>query len=366
MSNVYGNNIKLKIFGGSHDEIIGMTLDGFPAGVTISAERLQAFMNRRAPGNNAWSTKRKEPDVPEFISGVDVKSEDGQVVYSTNGDTVKAVIRNTNQHSSDYSSLASIPRPSHADFAARMKFGESVDLRGGGKYSGRLTAPLCIAGALCLAYLERHGITVGAHIYQIGGVKDKGYDPVSVDADTLIRTSLLEFPVIDADMEVEMKKRIEDARKALDSIGGIVECAVVGLPVGIGDHPFDGLEGRISSIVFSIPAVKAIEFGDGFAVAERCGSQNNDAYVTDGKRVLTSTNRAGGIIGGMSSGMPLIFRAAIKPTPSISVPQNSVDLNSMQNVKLVIKGRHDPCIVPRAVPIFEAAAALAILDALLD
>lgn len=366
MNNVYGNNIKLKIFGGSHDALIGMELFGFPAGVTVSASELQSFMARRAPGNNAWSTKRKEPDVPVFESGVDVRSTPDGDVYTTNGDVVRAVIYNTNQRSGDYSSLSDIPRPSHADYAARMKFGESVDLRGGGKYSGRLTAPLCIAGALCLAYLKKHGITVGAHISQIGSVSDDGYDYVQLNAQTLEYVSALDFPLLDRSVEADMKAEIESARELGDSIGGVIECGIVGLPVGLGDHPFSGLEARISSVVFSIPAVKAVEFGDGFDIAHRRGSENNDAYYTDGVKVYTKTNHCGGIVGGMSNGMPLIFRAAVKPTPSISMEQDSVDLSTMQNVKFSVKGRHDPCIVPRAVPVFEAAAAIAIADALLD
>ena len=362
MSNIYGNNIKLRIFGGSHDDVIGMEMSGFPCGVEISADDLQAFMSRRAPGNNAWSTKRKEPDIPELESGVDQKYVDGKLLYVTNGETVRAVIRNTNQHSRDYSNLVKVPRPSHADYPAMVKFGEAVDLRGGGKYSGRLTAPLCIAGAFCLAYLKKFGVTVGAHILQIGDVKDTSYNSVGIDESTLKRTSALEFPLLDPALEKNMKNVIESARLDGDSVGGIVECAAVDLPVGLGDHPFDGLEGRISSIVFSIPAVKAIEFGDGFEIAHRRGSENNDAFVTNGNDVSTLTNHCGGILGGMSNGMPLIFRAAIKPTPSISKEQDSVDLSKMENTKLLISGRHDPCIVPRAVPVFEAAAAIALTD----
>jgi chorismate synthase len=343
-----------------------MELEGFPAGVTLSASELQSFMERRAPGNNAWSTKRKEPDIPEFESGVDVQSTPEGDVYITNGGVIRAVIHNTNQRSGDYSSLSNIPRPSHADYAARVKFGESVDLRGGGKYSGRLTAPLCIAGALCLAYLQKNGITVGAHIAQIGKVSDDGYDSVLLNAQILKSVSALEFPLLNRAVEADMKTEIESAREMGNSIGGIIECAVVGLPAGLGDHPFSGLEARISSAVFSIPAVKAIEFGDGFAMACRYGSENNDAYYTDGVNVYTKTNHCGGIIGGMSNGMPIVFRAAVKPTPSIAIEQDSVDLSAMKNVRFSVKGRHDPCIVPRAVPVFEAAAAIAIADALLE
>ena len=366
MSNTYGNNLKLRIFGGSHDDVIGMTLEGFPSGVELFEDELLGFMSRRAPGQNAWSTKRKEPDVPVFESGVTKSVKDGKNIYVTDGSPIRAVIYNTNQHSKDYSNLLDIPRPSHADFAARMKFGDSVDLRGGGKYSGRLTAPLCIAGALCLSFLKSKGITVGAHISSIGSVFDDRYDAVNVVENMLKELSAKAFPVINDGAGERMKEEIEAARMSCDSVGGSVECAIVGLGVGLGDHPFDGLEGRISAIVFSIPAVKGLEFGDGFDICNRRGSQNNDPYYTDGRVIRTSTNHNGGIIGGMSNGMPIVFRAAMKPTPSISIEQDSVSLSKMENEKLIIKGRHDPCIVPRAVPVFEAAAAIALTDAILD
>ncbi|MBE6584660.1 MAG: chorismate synthase [Ruminococcaceae bacterium] len=358
MQNSYGSNIKLKIYGGSHDEKIGMTLDGIPRGHVIDTEQLYAFMARRAPGNDAYSTKRREPDVPVFISGID-----GNV---TNGDTIEAVIYNQNQHSSDYSSLADTPRPSHADFAAIMKYGKDVDLRGGGHFSGRLTAPMCIAGGICLQILKEHGIYVGAHIYSIGDVCDTPFDSVSISKGELDSLKTRRFTVINEAQGEKMKEAIEQARLESDSIGGVVECAAIGLPAGLGEHMFSSVEGRISSVIFGIPAVKGIEFGLGFGSAKLRGSQNNDPFFTDGNRVVTKTNNAGGILGGMTSGMPLVFRAAIKPTPSISKEQDSVSLSRMENVKLSIGGRHDPCIVPRAVPVFEAAAALAILDMMLD
>ena len=351
MKNYYGINVKLNIYGGSHDEKIGMTLSGVPAGLKVDMDRLCAFTSRRAPGNDAYSTARRERDLPVFLSGI----EDGV----TNGDVIEAVIYNQNQRSSDYSSLIDTPRPSHADFAARMKYGEDVDLRGGGHFSGRLTAPMCIAGGICLQWLESRGIHVGAHIYSVGGVCDTPFDAVGVSKTTLDEVKSRRFSVVDESQGDKMKA-------VIDSVGGVVECAVIGLPVGLGEHMFSSVEGRISSIVFGIPAVKGIEFGIGFESARLLGSQNNDPFYTDGERILTKTNNAGGILGGMTSGMPLIFRAAIKPTPSIGIEQDSVSLSKMQNVKITVGGRHDPCIVPRAVPVFEAAAAIAVFDMLLD
>ena len=350
----YGLNIKLDIYGGSHDEKIGMTLSGIPAGEVIDMDALRLFMSRRAPGRDVYSTARREADEPVFLSGLD-----GNV---TNGEMIEAVIYNTNQRSGDYSSLVDTPRPSHADFAARMKYGEGVDLRGGGHFSGRLTAPMCIAGGICLQILERRGIKIGAHICSIGSVSDARFDPVFVTEEDFDKVHSRRFPVLDEDAGERMKKEIETARLQGDSVGGIVECAAIGLPAGLGEHMFASVEGAISSVVFGIPAVKGIEFGAGFESARMLGSQNNDPFVTDGSRVTTKTNNAGGILGGMSSGMPVIFRAAIKPTPSIAIEQDTVSLSRMENVKITVGGRHDPCIVPRAVPVFEAAAALAIFD----
>ncbi len=359
----YGKNIKISIYGGSHDPEIGVRVVGLPRGIRIDLPKLMKFMGRRAPGKNAFSTQRKEGDVPVFRSGVDMLSEDTLV---TNGDELHAVIVNSNQRSGDYSNLENIPRPSHADYAARMKFGEGVDLRGGGHFSGRLTAPLCIAGGICLQALETMGIRIGAHVYAIGNVKDTPFDPVSPDPALFDLAAEKEFPAIDEEAEAAMRALIEEARLAEDSVGGIVECAAVGIPVGLGEHMFDGMEGRISAMVFSIPAVKGIEFGLGFGSAMLRGSENNDPFVTDGKTVSTKTNNCGGILGGMTDGMPLVFRAAMKPTPSIGLEQDSVNLTTMENTKLVIKGRHDPCVVPRAVPVFEAALALVLMDVLQD
>lgn len=366
MANTYGNNIQLSIFGGSHDVEIGMTLEGFPAGVKLPESELLAFMARRAPGQGPWATARKEPDIPVFTAGITVEEAQGGKVYVSDGTPMRAVIINQNQRSGDYSSLPDTPRPSHADYPARLKFGDTVDLRGGGKYSGRLTAPLCIAGAFCLAYLRERGIEVGAHIQQIGAVKDAAFDRLHLIPEALHAPAKSNFSVIDSEAGEAMKGEIECARMTADSVGGSVECAVIGLPVGVGDHPFDGMEGRISAILFSIPAVKAVAFGDGFDFVAGYGSTHNDAYRMAGSEIVTKTNHCGGIVGGMSTGMPIIFSCAFKPTPSIGTEQESVSLARRENTVMTVKGRHDPCIVPRAVPVVEAAAAVAVVDMLLD
>ncbi len=370
MTNTYGMNLKLTVFGGSHDPEIGMTLEGFPAGVQLPEETLLAFMARRAPGKGPWTTPRKESDIPVFTSGVqEMRDHDGKRIYISDGTLMRAVIYNQNQHSGDYASLADIPRPSHADYPARVKFGPTVDLRGGGKYSGRLTAPLCIAGAFCLSYLSAQGISVGAHILAIGSVKDPSFDRVHITPDALKEPGTRAFPVVDPIAGEAMRGEIECARLAADSIGGSVECAVIGLPIGVGDHPFMGMEGRLSAMLFSIPAVKAVAFGDGFDFVTGYGSTHNDAYTvdeSDSERIVTASNHCGGIVGGMSTGMPVVFSVAFKPTPSIGSEQASVALSKRENVPLVIKGRHDPCIVPRAVPVVEAAAAIALVDMLFD
>ncbi len=367
MSNTYGNNLTLSIFGGSHDREIGMLLSGFPADVRLPEVELLAFMARRAPGQGPWATTRKEPDIPVFTAGIHMEHDpDGNRVYVTSGAPIRAVIINENQHSGDYAQLSDTPRPSHADYPARIKFGNDVDLRGGGKYSGRLTAPLCIAGALCLAYLKKHNIHIGAHISAIGAVTDKFYDRISLTAEALHAPAQLPFPVIDCEAGDAMRGEIECARLGADSVGGSVECAVIGLPIGLGDHPFDGMEGRMASILYSIPAVKAVAFGDGFDFVHAYGSTHNDAYIMTDDGIHTRSNHCGGIVGGMSTGMPVIFSVAFKPTPSIGIEQTSISLSRKETVSMTITGRHDPCIVPRAVPVVEAAAAIAIMDMMLD
>ncbi|MBE6667827.1 MAG: chorismate synthase [Ruminococcaceae bacterium] len=360
MATSYGKNINISVYGGSHDPEIGIVAEGLPKGFALNFEELHAFMKRRAPGNSSVSTPRKEADMPEFLTGVNA---DGTLT----GERLHAVIKNTNQRSSDYSGQAFVPRPSHADFAARMKYGENVDLRGGGHFSGRLTAPLCIVGGICLQYLKCKGIEIAAHLYSVGNVKDTPFDMAKVGKTEFeILKTKAELPVLCEQSGEQMRKLIEKVRAEGDSVGGVVECAVTGLPTGLGEHMFDGIENRISAIVFGIPGVKGIEFGEGFGASLLRGSENNDPYYTDGEKVVLKTNHAGGILGGMSTGMPIVFRAAMKPTPSIFCEQDSVDMTAMTPVKLKIKGRHDPCIAVRAVPVFEAVAAIAVYDMLFD
>ena len=358
MSNIYGMNVKISIFGQSHSAAIGVTIDGLPAGFALDFDELNAFMKRRMPGQNAYSTKRKESDEPEFLSGL----ENG----ITCGTPLTAIIRNTDVRSSDYDNLRDIPRPSHADYTAYIKYGEARDIRGGGAFSGRLTAPLCIAGGICLQLLKREGINIAAHIIQIGNISDRYFEPVNFSETDIRILKENDFPVLDKSAGEQMLSIIEEVRNDGDSLGGIVECAATGIPAGIGEPMFDGMENRLAAIIFGIPAVKGIEFGNGFSAAELRGSENNDAFIMHGDSIQTRTNNHGGILGGITSGMPLIFRVAFKPTPSISIEQDSVSLSHRENTKLTVGGRHDPCIVPRAVPCVEAAAALVIYDALLD
>ena len=354
MSSTYGESLKLSIFGQSHGAGIGITLDGIPAGLPVDLEQLQAFLNRRAPGQNDWSTPRKEEDRPEFLSGI----LDGY----TCGAPIAAVIYNKNTRSGDYANLKDCPRPGHADYTAQIKYGGFQDAAGGGHFSGRLTAPLCIAGGLCMQWLEEMGIRIGAHIKSIGGIDDNSFDPMNPQFDAVGEI----FPVLNGISGEQMREEIAAARKDGDSVGGEIECAVTGLPIGLGEPMFGGVESRIAQIVYGIPAVKGVEFGLGFSAARIRGSANNDDYTIESGEIRTVTNHCGGILGGITNGMPVIFRVAIKPTPSISKAQQSISLNKMEDQELIVKGRHDPCIVPRAVPVVEAAAAIAIYDLILS
>ena len=354
MSNTFGNNIKVSIFGQSHSEAIGVSIDGLPAGLEVDMQALNAFLARRAPGSSKLATARKESDAPEFLSGI--------VEGKTCGAPVCAVIRNTNTRSKDYFGLKATPRPAHSDYAAFVKFTGNNDISGGGQFSGRLTAPLCIAGGIVKQLLKKMGIEIYAHVLSIGGVKDAPYNPVGPFEDV----SNQQLCVIDDAAGERMTEAVLYAKAQGDSVGGVIECAAVGLPAGVGDPMFDGLENVIARAVFAIPAVKGIEFGSGFAAANMKGSEHNDGFLFEGDTVKTATNNHGGILGGISSGMPVIFRAAFKPTPSIAMEQRSVDLVNKCDAPLKIHGRHDPCIVPRAVPVVEAACALAIYDAILE
>ena len=358
MSSTYGKVLKVSVFGQSHSKGIGVVIDGIPAGEKIDFEKLQQFLNRRAPGNSSFATARKEADAPEFLSGL--------VDDTTCGAPICAVIYNTNQRSSDYDNIIDVPRPSHADFTAQAKYKGYQDVSGGGHFSGRLTAPLCIAGGIAKQILEKHGIQIFAHIASVKDVVDDTFDKVCPNIDELKIKCNSEFPVLNENESKKMLEVIESAKQLGDSVGGTIECVVTGLMPGVGEPMFEGMENRISQGVFAVPAVKGIEFGNGFESTKMYGSENNDEFTTDGKTVKTTTNNHGGILGGITSGMPLYFKVAIKPTPSIAKEQNSVSLSTRENTRLVINGRHDPCIVPRAVPCIEAVTALALYDSLLE
>ena len=328
MSSTYGENLKISIFGQSHSEAIGVVIDGLPAGFEVDMDKLGEFLSRRAPGQGKHTTSRKEPDRPEFLSGL--------AGGKTCGAPLAALIRNTNTRSSDYDNIRDIPRPGHADFAARIKYGGAEDVSGGGHFSGRMTAPLCIAGGIALQILREKGITVKAEIKEIGGKSDGFLETV------------------------------EEARLDADSVGGVIECVIEGVPAGYGNPMFGGVENKIASCVFGIPAVKGVEFGAGFEAARMRGSENNDEfYYEEDGRVRTRTNNHGGILGGITTGMPIVFRAAFKPTPSIGKPQKSISFSEKKDAVLEIKGRHDPCVVMRAAPCVEAAAAITVLDIIL-
>ena len=358
MSSVWGSNIKLSIFGESHSGAIGVVLDNLPANEKIDLEAIAMQMARRAPGKDKTSTARKEADEPQVLSGL--------LNGVTTGAPLAAIICNTNANSKDYADLKVHPRPGHADYTAAVRYDGANDIRGGGHFSGRLTACLVFAGAVCRQILERRGIVIGAHALQIGKVQDVSFDPVNVSAEELNILNKRFFAVKDPNAEAAMREEIENIRLEGDSIGGVIECAAVGVPAGIGSPMFGGVENVLASLLYGIPAVKGVEFGAGFHVAEMRGSENNDPFYYDENGcVRTETNHAGGILGGITTGMPVLFRIAVKPTPSISKEQRTVNLCEKKSDTLKIIGRHDPCIVPRAIPVAEAAAAIALLDMIL-
>lgn len=350
MSSTYGEILKLSIFGQSHGPAIGMNLDGIPAGLPVDFEALAHFLSRRAPGQNSYSTPRKEADKPEFLAGI--------INGYTCGAPIAAIIRNTNTRSGDYNNLMDCPRPGHSDFPAQIKYKGYQDVAGGGHFSGRLTAPLCIAGGLCKQWLELKGIQIAARISQIADVTDDPMDWIHPNVSGIAK----DFPVLNPEAGKKMQAAIAQAKEEQDSIGGIIECIVTGLPTGLGGPMFGGIEGKLAQILYGIPGVKGVEFGSGFNGSRLRGSENNDPYTIEDGEIKTATNYAGGILGGISTGMPIVFRVAIKPTPSIGKAQQSVSLSKAETQALTVHGRHDPCIVPRAVPVVEAAAAIGILD----
>lgn len=358
MSSEFGRTLRVGVFGESHGRAIGVTMQNLPAGEAIDLNVLEAFLDRRRPGKSALSTARNEPDRPVFLSGL----LDGK----TTGSPLSAIIENRDARSRDYAELADKPRPGHADYTAFLKWDGAADMRGGGHFSGRLTAPLCIAGGIAKQILARKNIFIGAHLFSAAGIADAAF-PLHPAQTLFDEIAQKDFPVINDDAGCAMQEAILAASRDGDSIGGVIECAAVGFPAGIGNPMFDGIENRLSAALFGIPAVKGLEFGAGFAAAAMRGSEHNDPYrIGDDGSITTTSNHAGGILGGISTGQPIVLRAAIKPTPSIAKAQQTVRLSTMENAELVVHGRHDPCIAHRAAPVVEALTALVLLDYLLE
>ena len=353
MSSFFGQHLRLSLFGQSHGEAIGMTLDGFPAGMVIDMARVKREMARRAPGQSDLTTPRKEPDEPELLSGV----LDGR----TTGQPICAIIRNTNTRSRDYGTGVDLLRPGHADYTGHVRYFGFEDWRGGGHFSGRLTAPIVFAGALCGQWLAEQGVDIACHIQQLGTVRDGSFLDYPPDADTA-HLRQMSLPVLTAGLDTAMEAEVLRARAAQNSVGGIIECRVTGLPAGLGAPFFDSVESVLSHLMFSIPAVKGVAFGEGFGFAELPGSAANDAFRMEAGRIVTETNHSGGVQGGITNGMPVIFRCVIRATPSIARPQKTVSLQKGENAEVSIRGRHDPCILPRAVPVVEAMTAIGLME----
>lgn len=354
MSGVWGNNIKISIFGESHGNAIGINIDGLPAGFEIDMDKVLSEMNRRAPGKNAMSTARKESDLPEILSGY--------FEGKTTGTPLCAIIRNSDTRSKDYSKTKDYMRPGHADFTGYMRYSGFNDYRGGGHFSGRITANLVFAGAICKQILEKEGIFIGAHISSIKDIKDKDFNSTNISKEEIVNLRNKELPLIDESLSENIKHTILQAKYDGDSVGGSIECAVIGINPGVGNPFFDSVESTLAHLMFSVPAVKGIEFGKGFEMAKMFGSECNDEYYYDKDKVKTTTNNNGGILGGITNGMPILFKVAIKPTASIIKEQNTIDIKTNKNVKFRVEGRHDPCIVQRAVPVIEAVTAIGLLD----
>ena len=357
MSATFGRNLRMTIFGESHGKGIGLVLDGVPPGTPIDEEFIKDEMARRAPGQNQMSTQRQEKDAYIIESGV--------FGCKATGTPLCVLIPNSDQHSKDYSLLKDVMRPGHADYAGKVRYKGFNDYRGGGHFSGRLTAPLVFTGALAKTVLAQKGIVVGSHIARIGQITDSLFNPLGETAERLLELRKHTLPVLDESKASLMEAEVLSAREQQDSVGGIIEVMATGMPAGIGDPFFDSLESRLSHVLFSVPAVKGVEFGTGFAIAALKGSEANDPMIFECGKVKTIRNNNGGITGGISNGMPVLFRVAIKPTPSISRPQQTVNVTEGKDTILEIKGRHDPCIVPRAVPVVEAVTAWVLLDMLL-
>lgn len=354
MSGMWGNNIRVSIFGESHGNAIGINIDGLPSGFEIDLDKIMVEMSRRAPGKSPLSTPRKEGDVPEILSGY--------FNGKTTGTPLCAIIRNSNTKSKDYSKLKDVMRPGHADYTGAIRYDGFNDYRGGGHFSGRITAPLVFAGAICKQILESKGIVIAAHINSIGNVKDRSFLESDINNELLNSFKGKELPLINSNLEAEMREEVMKARSDRDSIGGTIECAILGVNPGVGNPFFDSVESTLAHLMFSVPAVKGIEFGRGFDISKMRGSEANDEYYLDGENIKTRTNNNGGILGGITNGMPIVFNVAIKPTASIFKEQKTVNIETMEETTLSIEGRHDPCIVQRALPVIEAVAAIGILE----
>lgn len=356
MSSIIGNKLKVSIFGESHGEGIGVVIDGLPSGIELDMKYIDSQMKRRAPGQNSISTQRKETDSYKIISGL--------FENKTTGTPLCAIIYNEDKNSKDYSELKTKMRPGHSDYTGYIKYKGFNDYRGGGHFSGRLTAPLMFAGSIAMQMLEQKNIYVISRIKSIYNISDD--IEFNLNEGELKNLRNLSFPVISENKNKQMQDAILDAKNKGNSLGGIVETYVTNIPPGYGEPFFDSIESKISHMIFSIPAVKGIEFGAGFKITELTGIEANDEFYIDDNKVVTRTNNSGGILGGITNGMPIVFRTAIKPTASIAASQNTVDILKKENTALNISGRHDPCIVPRALPIIEGVAALAIIDLMLE
>lgn len=358
MSYSFGKNYKVSLFGQSHSKEIGLIIDGIEAGYEINRDLIAKNLERRRPGRNEYSTSRKEKDLYELVSG--------EVDGITCGAPLCAIIKNKDQRSRDYDNLRDKPRPSHADYPAFVKFSSYNDIRGGGQFSGRMTAPIVIGGSIAEDLLNKRGIKVYSRIKSIGSAKDDEISLEDIKEENFSDFKNQDFPVFNPSSREKMKEEILKAKKEEDSIGGVVETFILNMPVGIGEPFFDSLESVISHAVFSVPGIKGIEFGSGFEAAKMLGSAHNDFYYYEDKVVKTKTNNHGGIIGGLSTGMPIVFRTAVKPTSSIGKIQDTISLKNKNNEKLKIEGRHDPSIVPRALVAIEMITAIAILDLIME
>jgi len=357
MSSEFGKILRVSVFGQSHGPAIGIVMQNVPAGEVIDEAELLAFMGRRK-AKGVLSTLRHEDDIPLFLSGM--------IHWQTCGSPLCAILENKDAQSKDYEALKEVPRPSHADYVAYKKWGKHTDMRGGGHFSGRLTAPLCIGGGVAKQILARRGVFVGAHLASVAGIEDEPFGLYPTQ-ELFSEVAQKHFPTIDDASGERMQHAIKEAAADKDSVGGVIECAAIGMPAGLGAPMFEGIENKLAAAIFGIPAVKGIEFGSGFESARQRGSGHNDPIILDEQKNITmEKNDAGGINGGITNGMPIRFNVAFKPTPSINKPQKSVHLASLEETELVIHGRHDPCIAHRAVPVVEAVAALVLLDVILE